>query len=108
MSDVEKAQKLGKVLNTDVIVTGKLLARNYPRARQAKGKDQLAFGNGSVEIAARAIDVKTGKVIRYMDYMNEACAELVYSLKHTDYQAKKNAFFATEPQIAKMREERGF
>jgi hypothetical protein len=123
LSDVEKAQKLGKVLNAEAIITGKLLRQDPPRAMKAKGgKDKLAFGNGNVELAARAINVqtgeiiwmttintvaesKTGQMVRYSDYLDEACAELVYSLKHPDYKEKKNMMYKKQ-QITELRESR--
>lgn len=122
-SDTEKARVLGRVLNADAIITGKLLRKSVPHAQRAGSKDKLAFLSGGVEMAARAIDVKTGqilwmctlnvivesktgKIVRYPDYLNEACAELVFSLKNPNYVNKKNASFVKETKIKELRESR--
>jgi curli biogenesis system outer membrane secretion channel CsgG len=124
LSDVQKAQKLGKILNADAILTGKLLRIDPPHAQKAKGgENRLAFLNGNIELAARAVNVKTGeiiwmstinvivesktgKVVRYMDYVEEASDELVYSLKHPDYKEKKNAIYKGASDIERLRKSR--
>jgi hypothetical protein len=122
LSDEEKAQIFGKILNADVILTGQVVRKVIPYYRK-KDEDHLVYESATLEIAARAFDARTGKVfwtavvngtataktgrhLRVLDYINEPCRELVYSLRNPKYEDIAEVFEGDE--ITARREERGF
>ena len=122
LSDLEKAQKLGRVLNADAIVTGKLLRLVPPKSCYVGG-DRLGFLYGGAQLAARAINVKTGEILwmatveasltaqtgkylKYMDFLDEPCAELALSLRDSSYIDKTHERY-TNKEIARLRASRG-
>jgi len=122
LSDLEKAKSLGKILNADAIITGNLIRIKAPRYTK-KGENRLTYESAVIELSARAIDTKTGKVfwtcvinatsnaetgewLEIMDFINEPCAELVYSLKAPDYPSKGRTYKGAE--IGARRRQRGF
>ena len=122
LSDVEKAKSLGKILNADAIITGSLIRIKPPRYSK-QGEDRLTYESAVIELSARAIDTKTGKVfwtcvinatsnaetgqqLKIMNFINEPCAELVYSLKAPDYPSIGRTYKGAA--IEARRRERGF
>lgn len=122
MSDAEKATVFGKILNADVIMTGQIV-RQIPPFYRKKGEDRLTYESATLELAARAFDARTGKVLwtavvngtataktgeqlKVMDYINEPCRELVYSFKNPNYCDIAEVFQGLE--IEDLREDRGF
>lgn len=109
MSDIDKAQRLGRVLDADVIVTGRLLKLSPPAyagyRESPTGPVKYRYALAGGQIAARAIEAKSGKVIwiclvnvnaaagtgkhlRMMDYVYQPCAELVRSFKDASFQGR--------------------
>ncbi len=122
LSDAEKAQVFGKILNADVILTGQVVRKVIPLYMK-KGENKLVYESATMEIAARAFDAKTGKVfwtavvngtatsktgeqLQVMDYINEPCRELVYCFKNPGYTDIARVYEAKE--ITQRRQERGF
>lgn len=122
LSDSQKAELFGKILNADVIVTGQLV-RRVPPSYEKKGEDRLVYESATLEIAARAFDAKTGKVfwtavvngtataktgeqLELMDYMNEPCRQLVYSFKDPNYRDVAEVYEGHEIDV--LRSKRGF
>ena len=122
LSDAEKAQVFGKILNADAIITGQVVRKVVPYYKK-KGDDRLVYESATMEIAARAFDARTGKVLwtavvngtataktgeqlLVMDYINEPCRELVYSMKNANYTDIARVFTGSE--IDRRRSERGF
>ena len=109
MSDIEKAQRLGRILDADVIVTGRLLKLRPPAYAARKdfltGEVRYRYPLAGAQIAARAIEARTGEVtwiclahvnasagkgkhLRIMDYVYQPCAELVKSFKDASFQGR--------------------
>ncbi|MBN1513093.1 MAG: hypothetical protein JXB13_13850 [Phycisphaerae bacterium] len=122
LSDEEKAQIFGRILNADVILTGQVVRKVIP-FYEKEDEDHLVYESATLEIAARAFDARTGKVfwtavvngtatakngrhLRVLDYINEPCRELVYSLRNPKYEDIAEVFEGAE--IVVRREERGF
>jgi len=122
LSDVEKAKSLGKILNADAIITGELIKVKYPRYTKV-GRNQLKYDTALLDLSARAIDTRTGKVfwtcvinttssaetgkrLLVMDFINEPCAELVYNLKSANYPTTAKTYKGAE--LDARRAERGF
>ena len=122
LSDEEKAQIFGKILNADVILTGQVVRKVIP-FYEKKDEQHLVYESATLEIAARAFDARTGKVfwtavvngtatakngrhLRVLDYINEPCRGLIYSLRSPNYEDIAEVFEGVE--IIARREERGF
>ena len=123
MSDEEKVEKLGKVLNADVIITGKVINIQPPGYRRS-GSNRLAYSHADLQIAARAFDLKTseiiwinvvdvsskaetGKYLKIYDYIVDPCAELVDSFKNANYQNKSAQSYKNR-EIKRLRKDRSF
>lgn len=122
MSDAEKAKAFGQILNADVILTGQIV-RQVPPRYSKDSDDRLTYEAATLELAARAFDARTGKVLwtavvngtstaktgqqlKVMDYINEPCRELVYSFKDPTYFDASVVYVGDD--IEKLRKERGF
>ncbi len=117
LSDLEKAQRLGRILNAEVIMTGRLLQLRRPAYMPYKSSIfsplRFRYALGGAQIAARAIDVRTGRVVwiclvqvnasagkgeylKLMDYVSQPCAELVRSFKNKSYRGRDVVLYNSE------------
>jgi curli biogenesis system outer membrane secretion channel CsgG len=97
----ERLCKIGKLINADIVITGDLVNLAPPMCVRASD-NTLKFEGANCELAARAFDVRTrevfwtcvvnisttakdGTVVKGLDYVDEACAELVASMTVANY-----------------------
>lgn len=97
----ERIAKIGKLLNADAVITGDLVNLARPRY-QRKSETRLVYAGAVCHLSARAFDVRTREVfwttvinvtatakngdhLGILDYIDEACAELVESFARSDY-----------------------
>lgn len=121
LTQQERLELIGRNMTADLIITGELVRLSQIRYLR-ETEDRVNFPPATCEITARAADAKTGRVtwtcvvnvtarardgkyVRPMDWITEACAELVASLKQENYKDKNESF--TGSGIEKMRQERG-
>ncbi len=117
LTETERLSLIGRNIAADLVITGELV--NLVSARYERvADDRVKFPPATCEVTARAIDSTTsrviwtcvvnvtatatdGKYIRLLDYINEACIELVASLKDPSYGNKIETFKGAE--IEEMR-----
>ena len=126
MSDAEKAMRLGRILNADVLLTGQLVNFTAPTYSKPglfllmfgiSGENSILFTSARTEIAARAIDARTGQIVwvalvncttkagrgkhlGVMDFINKPCAELVKAFRDPTYEGVKVVEKNGEPDLA--------
>jgi len=116
----EKLSKVGKLLHADAIITGDLVRlQSVPFERE--DKNRVKYEGAACELSARAFDVrtrevfwvtivsvtasaKTGKQLRPLDHLNEACAELAESLATENYKFGSHVY--SGPEIEEHRKAR--
>lgn len=120
VTEKERLSVIGKNIAADLIITGELV-RLVPARYERETENRVKFPPATCEVTARAVDSKTGRVIwtcvvnvtatakdgkyvKPLDYINEACAELVLSLSDPKYGNKTGAFRGK--QIEDMRKAR--
>jgi hypothetical protein len=120
LTERERLDLIGRNITADLIVTGELV-RLSPVRYEREAEDRVKFPPATCEVTARAVDAQTGRVVwtcvvnvtatardgRYvkpLDWITEACAELVESLRNSDYGDKSKSF--TGADIEKMRKTR--
>jgi curli biogenesis system outer membrane secretion channel CsgG len=119
MSDVEKAKRLGRILNADYIFTGELVEASYPRYSKPHSwlieepERQVAYAQARLDVVARAIDAKTGEIVwigrsnvtcragsgKYlgvMDFISKPCAELTRAFGNTGYKGRNEVLIDDE------------
>lgn len=121
ITEQEKLKLIGRNITADLIITGELV-RLTPVHYFREADDRVNFPPATCEITARAADAKTGRVIwtcvvnvtatardgkfvHPMDWITEACAELVASINKPDYKDKSKSYSGSD--IEKMRKDRG-
>ncbi|MCP4249677.1 MAG: hypothetical protein GY778_21765 [bacterium] len=120
LTETERLSLIGRNITADLVITGELV-RLVPARYERESDDRVKFPPATCEVTARAIDTKTGRVIWTcvvnvtatakngqhilpLDYVNEACLELVTSLKDPNYGNKSETYKGAE--IDAMRRKR--
>lgn len=122
ISETERLSLIGRNIAADLVITGEVV-RLVPARYERVSDTKVKFPPATCELTARAIESSTGRVIwtcvvnvtamardgnqlMPLDYINEACMELVTSLKdpkHGDRIVRLQGV-----QIQKMRESRSW
>ncbi len=120
VTEAEQLSLIGRNIAADLVITGELV-KLVPARYERVADDRISFPPATCEITARAIDTSTsrviwtcvvnvtaaatdGRYIRLLDFINEACIELVASLKDPGYGNKMKTFKGRE--IEEMRKAR--
>jgi len=120
LTEEERLKLIGRNITADLIVTGELV-RLSPVRYERETEDRVKFPPATCEITARAVDnvtgrvvwtcvvnvtarARTGKHVHPLDWITEACAELVESLKNPEYGDKSDSYRGNE--IERMRRAR--
>jgi curli biogenesis system outer membrane secretion channel CsgG len=120
LTDKERLELIGRNITADIIITGELVRLVQVRYER-EAEDRVKFPPATCELTARAVDSKTGRVVwtcvvnvtatardgqyvKPIDPIVEACAELVESLKNTQYKDKTGSY--SGPKIGEMRKAR--
>jgi hypothetical protein len=84
LSDVDKAESLGRVLNADVIMTGEVVTVRTPRV-QEHDDDWATYSGARIELAARVFDARSGEIL-WLGHTNVTCQSgLARYLKLLDF-----------------------
>ncbi|MCZ6683832.1 MAG: hypothetical protein O7B26_11690 [Planctomycetota bacterium] len=120
LTEQERLELIGRNITADLIITGNLV-RLTPVRYERESDKSVKFPPATCEITARAADSVTGRVVwtcivnvtararngTYvwpLDWITEACAELVESLKNPQYQDKSESYSGSK--IETMRKAR--
>jgi len=115
LTEKERLALIGRNITADLIITGELV-RLSPVRYDREAEDRVKFPPATCEITARAVDNVTSRVIwtcvvnvtarahdgtyvRPLDWITEACAELVESLKNPKYKDKNNSYQGRQIEV---------